>query len=250
MSESISIGEINQTVFDCPSCARPLAIGVKRCPGCGTRLLFGVPLAKATLLASTGIAIGIAIGGVFGFGVGLIRPLAAAAISDAPVASQAPLASLAPVDGGTGSGGTGTVPDLQIPPLSRSALAQTLDVDARLVANADLLRAALTARVFDAPTVAQTLRSMAADSVIGRQLADHVRAWTGSAAVGRDLDDLYVAIHGTASDALISSVRDQAAYRTAATRMLVVLEGLSAVDGAARTLASQSGVNVPASPAP
>ena len=39
---SIAIGEIDQTIFDCPSCSRPLALGDRRCPGCRTRLLHGV----------------------------------------------------------------------------------------------------------------------------------------------------------------------------------------------------------------
>ena len=43
-SESLAIGEIDQTVFDCPRCSRPLAVGTRRCPGCRTRLMAGVPL--------------------------------------------------------------------------------------------------------------------------------------------------------------------------------------------------------------
>jgi hypothetical protein len=61
-TESLAIGEINQTVFDCPNCSRPLALGARRCPGCGTHLVLGVPLVKASVLGGVGLAIGIAHG--------------------------------------------------------------------------------------------------------------------------------------------------------------------------------------------
>jgi hypothetical protein len=53
---SFAIGEINQTVFDCPTCSRPLALGTRRCPGCRTRLVLGVPMSKAMIFATAGLA--------------------------------------------------------------------------------------------------------------------------------------------------------------------------------------------------
>ena len=94
---SIAIGEIGQTIFECPSCARPLALGVGRCPGCGTRLVRGVALGKASAF----IAIGLAVGLLAGAGAGLAFGLTHAAAAPAAIAAGA---SSAP---GTGSQGSG-----------------------------------------------------------------------------------------------------------------------------------------------
>src|SRR5690242_8687534 len=63
---ALAIGEIGQTVFDCPSCSRPPAMGARRCPGCRTRLVLGVPVSKVSVFASTGLAIGLVVGSVGG----------------------------------------------------------------------------------------------------------------------------------------------------------------------------------------
>jgi len=120
-TESLAIGEINQTVFDCPVCARPLAVGARRCPGCGTRLLLGIQAGKASVLAGLGLVVGIALGGAFGYGVGLGRAgtTAAAAKTGSALSSPAPVqvggggttaASVRPTDtpgtGGSGGGAT------------------------------------------------------------------------------------------------------------------------------------------------
>ena len=64
---SIAIGEFDQTIFECPSCARPLALGARRCPGCGTRLLAGVTLGKASGFMAAGLAAGLLLGAGGGF---------------------------------------------------------------------------------------------------------------------------------------------------------------------------------------
>jgi hypothetical protein len=142
------------------------------------------------------------------------------------------------------------VPTPDIPPMSRSALTQALDVNGRLGAGATALKAALRARDFDASTVAETLRSLSADSVFGQELAGRLAAWPGSAALGANLATLYDDIHQTATDWLVASVRDEAAYRSAATAMLDVLKGLTAVDAEANALAAQYGLAVAPSVAP
>src|SRR4051812_40343743 len=63
---TLAIGGVGQPVFACPACARPVEIGARRCPGCRTRLVFGVPLSKASVFASTGLAIGLVAGSVGG----------------------------------------------------------------------------------------------------------------------------------------------------------------------------------------
>src|SRR4029079_19837812 len=77
-SESLAIGEIDQTVFDCPRCSRPLAVGTRRCPGCRTRLMAGVPLSRASGFVAVGLAVGLAVGGAGGAAFGLNQVPAAA----------------------------------------------------------------------------------------------------------------------------------------------------------------------------
>jgi len=256
--ESIAIGEINQTVFDCPTCARPLALGARRCPGCGTHLVLGVPLAKASVLASVGLALGIAVGGVIGFGVGLGRNVPAA-----PALAVAASSSKAPGGGPTPSTAASTVaptpsqapspsadPTDGMPAISRSALVQAIAVNDRLRAGEVALRSALAARSFDASAVAEILRTMSADSVFGQQLAGRLAEWPGAAALAQDLDALYGNVHDSATNALVASVRDGAAYRSAASAMIKVLGPLPALDAAAGALASQVGLDPSASSAP
>ena len=260
-TESLAIGEINQTVFDCPNCSRPLALGARRCPGCGTHLVLGVPFAKASVLGGVGLAIGIALGGVLGFTAGFGQRVTAA-----PAAGVAGLPSKAPGVAGGGPAATnssrptvvppsGTPPASaapvgQIPPISRSALLQAVAVNGRLQAGGSALKAALGARSFDASSVADVLRTMSADSVFGQQLAGRLAAWSGSAMLAQDLDALYGDVHDTATEALVASVRDAAAYRSSAMKMLKVLGPLSALDADAGALAGQVGLDPPPSAAP
>jgi hypothetical protein len=251
--ESLAIGEINQTVFDCPKCARPIAIGVRRCPGCHTRLVLRVPLATAAVFASVGLAFGIAFGGALGFSASLGRTAAATTV---PGIAVPPSAATVPGGGGTTPTASPTsVPSsgagpADIPPMSRSALSQAIGVNGRLAAGAATLRAALDGRQFDASTVAQTLRSLSADSVFGQQLAGRLTDWPGSASLGRDLETLYDSVHQTSTEWLVSSVRDEAAYRAAAAAMLDVLKGLTALDAEANALAGRVGLVVAPSAAP
>jgi hypothetical protein len=240
-TESLAIGEINQTVFECPKCARPLAIGVRRCPGCGTHLVMGVPLAKVSAFISLGLILGIALGVTISFGLSLAR---GAAIAPAVGALPSLPATGGIVPSASPSTAPTPAPTSDIPPMSRSALTQALGVNGRLGAGASALRAALDARDFDASTVAETLRSLSADSVFGQELAGRLAAWSGSAALGVKLDALYDKIHQTATDWLVASVRDEAAYRSAATAMLDVLKGLTAVDAEANALAGEYGLAV------
>jgi hypothetical protein len=253
-TESLAIGEINQTVFDCPACARPLAVGARRCPGCGTRLLLGIQAGKASVLAGLGLVVGIALGGAFGYGVGLGRAgaAAAAAKTGSALSSPAPVhvggggtaaASVRPTDTpGTGGSGGATASGS---PISRSALLQALGVNGRLRAGAAALRTALVANVFDASTVAQTLRTLSAESVFGEQVVGRMADWPVSFTLVKDLASMYDAVHQTAIEGLIASVRDDAAYRATAVAMLKVLHGLPALDREAQAVAAEIGLEIP-----
>jgi len=92
-AESFAIGEINQTVFSCPNCQRPLAMGAKHCPGCKTHLVRGVQLSKASVFVTMGLVVGLAIGGAAG-GAAL---LANGISRDAEIATQV-AAALAAAD--------------------------------------------------------------------------------------------------------------------------------------------------------
>jgi hypothetical protein len=254
-TESLAIGEINQTVFDCPACARPLAVGARRCPGCGTRLLLGIQAGKASVLAGLGLVVGIALGGAFGYGVGLGRAGAAAAAAKAgsALSSPAPVqvggggattASVRPTDT-PGTGGSGGGATASGSPISRSALLQALGVNGRLRAGAVALRATLGANVFDASTVAQTLRTLSAESVFGQQVVGRMADWPVSLTLVKDLASLYDAVHQTAIDGLVASVRDDAAYRATAVAMLKVLDGLPALDREAQAVAAEIGLEIP-----
>jgi len=252
-SETLAIGEIDQTVFDCPRCTRPLALGTHKCPGCGTRLLASVPLTKASAFIAMGLAVGLAFGGAAGAVFGLTRvmpapdstPLVAASaapIGGQPGATARPLPTLAPGYGGNTSG---------MPSISSSALVQAASVNDRLHAAEASLRSALAASRFDASNVAQILRTISADTVYGQQLAGKIAAWSGSAAVGNNIGVAYNGIHDTAVEALVQSVTNATAYKQSASAMIRLLAGLKAVDEQITSVATANGVALTQpSPAP
>ena len=253
---SIAIGEINQTVFDCPSCARPLALGARRCPGCRTRLINGVSLAKASPFIATGLAVGLLVGAAGGLLFGMSRaaiaapaPRAAAPSTAALTGSNgsatgttAPAVSPSSTTASTGPSSTGAP---AIPPMVRSSLVQVVVTNGRLATAETGLRAALGARVFDVSAVAQILRSVSADSVFGQQLAERVAGWSGSSAVGGQLATFYAAIHETAANGLVASVQNRAAYRAAANAMVKLLDGMTVIEAAVRASAGSAGIDLP-----
>jgi hypothetical protein len=264
------IGEIGQTLFGCPACGRPLAIGVRRCPSCSARLVMGVRVGRAAMFVTIGLILGVAFGGGLAAALTLIRQpdhdaqvaraAAAAALAGAAqvqaqaqakaqaAASAVPHATPAITSGG--SGGTGT--SLAIPANSASALTQALILNARLSDSTAALRAALAAPKFDAQEVSQLLREASANSVIGLQLAESLNAWSGGTAVGGRMATFYTAIQETAAEGLGASIRNDPAYRRAATSMVALLAGLGPIDDEAQRLATTAGMNLPAtvSPAP
>ena len=246
---SIAIGEIDQTIFECPSCSRPLALGSHRCPGCGTRLVRGVTLGKASGFVALGLAVGLLAGAAGGLAIGLtgtrtaatpptvLAPAGANTGTGGPAATAAPTVTASPTSAPTDPAG--------IPPLVRTALVQVAGTNGRLAtANADL-RAVLAAKVFDASEAAQVLRTISAESVFSVQVAAHVGAWPGSAALATQLGAYYDSVHTAAANGLMASVRNTAAYRAAATAMVGLLDRLTELDGAVRSTAASAGVDLP-----
>ncbi len=250
--ETMAIGEIGQTVFDCPKCFRPLAMGSRRCPGCRTRLIIGIPLAKASVFTSLGLAIGLAVGSVGGLvfaatrlpanapGDGTLLPSGAAvgAIESGPATTPSPAVTSAPSPSDVGPSG-------DMPAVVRSALTQAVTLNERLGDAAHGLQTAATTTPFDASEVAQILRDISADSVYGEDLADRVAGWPDAGSAGLELRALYASIHESASAALVASVRNAAAYREGARAMLALLAGIPSVDAQVRDLATSYGVDLP-----
>ena len=248
---SYAIGELEQTVFDCPSCSRPLALGARRCPGCGTRLVNGVSFGKASIFIAAGLAVGLVLGGGGATLFGLSRA-AAAAPAVAATASHAPSsgahgagASATPAASTTPSTSTSD-PASRIPPTSRSALVEVIAANARFATNEAGLRAALAGRSFDASAVAQILRTVSADSVYAQQLADRVARWPASSAVGDQLGTYYRTVHDDAAAGLVASVQNKPAYRAAAVALVKLFAGMPALDAAVRSTALAAGVDLPA----
>ena len=260
----MAIGEIGQTIFSCPACGRPLAIGVRKCSGCSTRLLMGVQLGRAGTFVTIGLILGVAFGG----GLAAILSASRLPAHDAQVAEAAAAAALAraaevqaaaapvaiaspaiPRTGGSG-GSTGAGTSVTMPAISSSALSQALVVDVRLSQSTADLEAAAASPKVDVLLVAQLLRKASADSVIGLQLAQNLRVWSGGSAVADRLTTFYTELRTTADEGLGASIRDQAAYREAAHAVVKLLGGLDAVDGQARSLAAGAGIGLPAATSP
>ncbi len=251
--EPLVIGELEQTVFSCPGCTRPLALGARRCPGCGTRLIMGVEFKRVSVFVGLGLVAGFAVGGALTATSFLLDQSArdawvaeaavAAAIADGTIAP----ASAAPIEnGGTGgSTGSGSGAGTGVSALTRSAIGQAAEIDARLVTSAVALETALAAPDFDTVAVSQLLRTMSADAVYGLQLTTHIGAWPGGRTLSGDLAAFYAAIQETAGEGLTASIRNEDAYRAAAAAMLQLLTVLDEVDGGVRAAASQAGIALP-----
>jgi hypothetical protein len=253
--ESISIGEIEPTVFSCPNCQRPLAIGARRCPRCKTHLVMGVQLSRASAFVAVGLILGLALGGGAA-GIALISnglsrdaeiaaqvkaALAAAQAHPQPVATAAPVESPRPVVTAPPAGGAA------IPALARSALVQAASIDRDLAAAVPALEAALRARDFDTLAVLAVLQSVSADAVAGRQLAGHIGGWSDGRELATSLTTYYASLQAAAAEGLAASIRNEAAYKAAATEMVGLLGQLGAVDAQLRAVAGEAGVTLPAS---
>jgi hypothetical protein len=254
-SESFAIGEINQTVFSCPNCQRPLALGAKHCPGCKTHLVRGVQLSKASTFVALGLVVGLAVGGAAG-GAALLsnsmsrdaeinaRVAAAVAAAEAarpvpvettsPLATAHPVVTSAPVD-----------PD-GVPPLAKSALIQAANVNAQLAAAGPVLQSALAAKTFDTYTVFQVLRSVSADAVAGRPLTTPIGGWSRGKELAEAMSAYYTQVQDVAAESLSASIRNEPAYKAGAKEMLKVLAGLAALDGQLHEVATDAGITIPA----
>jgi hypothetical protein len=243
-AESLAIGEIDQTIFACPACARPLAIGARRCAGCGTRLLLGVQAKRASIFLGAGFGAGLAVAVAL---AGLTSMLAAAfaapvdgAIASVPVVAAPSVVPTAGPIASLPNNGTTNVPDV-----TRSAIRQAVAIDDRLVASSAALSQALTAPRFDIQRVGAILRSTSADAGVGLQLAERIAVWSGGRAVSEELTAFYSAVQATAAEGLAASIHNEDAYRAAGQKLVDLLAGVGAVDDRVRDVANDAGVALP-----
>ncbi len=242
-----AIGEPDANVFSCPKCARPLANGTPKCPSCGQRLILGVALRRASLLAGFGLIVGVFGGAVLTSGVitSLLRS-AAAAVS-AGVATVTPTTAPSPVPTNVATAAPVATPPpvvaVTIPSAAMSALGQTTILDARIVADATDLDAALAAK--STADIARTLRALASDAANGTVQAGRLKTWSEAGTVAAFRLDFYDRVTNHALGALKVTLSDGKAYRKAAAGMLVILADLPGLDAMSRGLASAASLDLP-----
>ncbi len=224
--EPVAIGEDDSEIFSCPTCERPLATGVSRCPGCRTHLVRGVPLRRVVARGGLALIIALAIGGGVIGAVILIQNVVAGGLP--PTSASASAGGAAPV---------ATV-DPAVPMRARSGLHQTSLINQRLANDAGKLAVALAARQPVAADIAHALRTIAADATFGASVARDVAAWPDGAALSEKLAAFYDSVGASAVRGLDASITNRAAYMTAGRRMLVVVGELRAIDAASQALAA------------
>jgi hypothetical protein len=237
--QPIAIGEPDANIFNCPSCARPLATGAQRCPGCGTRLILATPARRVGIFVSAGMVIGLLFGFSFAAAMGAMsEPRTGSTATPAPTTGPGPIASVPVVIGQT--------PAPTVPAASRAALGQAAALNARLLDGQANLRVLLRDEDLDSAAVADTLRSLAADAAFGQDLALRLGQWDEAYELSLDLANLYGSVRSTSREALAASIRNDPAYRAAAQKMIAVLAELPPLDAKLRELAESIGVRLPA----
>lgn len=231
--DAVSIGESDVNIFNCPICSRPLATGAHRCPTCGTRLLLSTPAQRVGVFVSAGVVLGLLFGWSFSAVVGAFT----ATHVGSPAPSGAPGAS-APVV-------VIQTPAPTIAAVSRSAVSQAAALDARLAGAVSGLRLALRDKDLDSASVADQLRSLAADAAFGEDLASRLGAWDQAYALSLDLSNLYGSIRSTAREGLAASIQNDPAYRASAQKMLAVLASIAPLDKRLRDLAVSVDIRLP-----
>jgi hypothetical protein len=240
--EPLPIGLPDLDVTSCPICARPIAVGTGRCPGCGVRLLLGVPARRAGTFVAVGLVVGLLAGGT-----------ASAVVFRAGGANEGRGTAVVPLLSPTPSRPASSPsekppsprPTAVVPGQASAALAQVLVIDDRLSARAVDLRAELAAKPFDTFAVATTLRGLTADAVVGSGVTGLIGTWPAGFDASVRLGAYYRLVSGTAAQTLSASLADSATYRAGATAMLRVLADLDPLDVTIEALAVGAGLVVP-----
>jgi hypothetical protein len=238
----LAIGQDEQEIFNCPGCARPLAVGTRRCPGCRTLLVMEVRLRRVARFVSLGLAVGLVAGAVAGAGTMLTIARSATVATVSVVDPAQPQAS----DATAGGAAASPRPTATVAPLAISALRQASSVNHALVDSGEALHDLLHADEVDAGRIAKLLRRLAKEAVFGLGVITRLDGWPDAGPVAEDLDALYSRVRATARQGLKASLHDEPAYKAAAGKMLAVIDGIADIDAAGRTLAESVGVELPA----
>jgi hypothetical protein len=236
-----AVGEADANIFNCPRCARPLAVGNSRCAGCGLRMVAGVPLTRVLGFVAPGLILGLLVGGgVVAAMTALTRPVATPTTQPpaAVVPSAAPAVSAVPT-------AVAPVVDPAIPAVAVSALRQSTTLNQRLLADADRLAAALASDRPSGAEIAPLLRALASTASFGDRLGPSVAQWTDGAAVSEGLAAFYAEVGRAADEGLTASVQNDRAYADAGKKMLVILDRLTELDAASRSLAASAELELP-----
>jgi hypothetical protein len=262
--DGLLIGD-RERVVPCPRCARPLADGQGRCPGCGTLLIAGIRLRAAGFLILVGCALGM-IGGALVAGAAMAPRLAAgdaaiAAAADAPTRPMSatdqalPAAPALVADPGAAEPAPPTppaapVPGAELPAGVMAGLLEVAAVNDRLTAAATELDTALGTGSRRAVEIPVLLRRIAADVRSGTEAARRIESWAPARELAAAAIGLYAAIRSTATDGLAAPLADRTAYAGAGRAVRSALAGLPAVVAATRDAARRAGVDLPAAALP
>jgi predicted nucleic acid-binding Zn ribbon protein len=237
-----SVGDIETEAgaMRCPFCGTPIEEGARRCEACGLVLAAARPPGRASLVIRAGmltvlvISVGIIGGVVIGRAVvALTPPHQAAAVPNAPT----PEASSVPASAGA------TPPS--IPAQAIAALQGTTVLNGRLVAEADPLATALSLKTFSTSDVIVVLRRMRVDIRAGTAMVTSLGVWPGAREHQAALAAFYDSLDAEINAGLAASAQSSAVYKATTQRVLTLLRQVAPLDDAARSLASDAGINLP-----
>lgn len=241
------IGDRAQAVVPCPSCARPLARGQGRCPGCGTVLVAGVRLQAAGFLVLVGVMLGM-IGGALVAGAAMAPRLAAGDAAVAELAATRQTAerpsAAAPGSEGGASASAPPVPAAGLPDGIAGGLLQVAAVNTRLAEATAALDLELAARKPRSAEVAMLIRRVAADARAGAEAARSLGRWDAAAPLAAAGSTFYAAAVATATDGLAAPLADRAAYTAAGRAVLAALGDLPEIAATTGEVAALAGVEL------
>ena len=179
----LPIGESDANIFNCPVCARPLAVGDTSLPGLLDAAARGrAHDARGRLHGHRRRSSGVLVTGTIVGGIALLSaPSTAVAVQPDPIvaASAAPVADRRrPAPGTSDPGRAGR---------ALSALSQSNLLNQRLVADEARLEAALSAEPATSVEIARALRALSADRRLRGSDRPDDRAWSDGSEVGAGL---------------------------------------------------------------
>jgi hypothetical protein len=254
VSEPIPIGQEEHEIFNCPVCARPLAMGSGRCPGCQTRLVRGVPASKAGLFVVSGLVVGLLVGaggaaGVVAMNGALSSPSTAGQVTPSTVPAGTGGSGGNGSTGGSGSTGGGTTGTVYVSGIVSSSLRQAADLNVKLAEASTALSAQLDRSTLDTEETAMILRSIASNAQFGSEVAPRIGTWDAGSELSIDLAAFYESVRETARDGLAISLTSNRGYRQAATDMVRTLRQMRGLQATASKLAATANIQLPALPA-